>query len=91
MNTHSQVNKQTPPTLLIHSRDDNEVAFKNSELFFEALQKKGIKSKLSGYEKGRHAYAMGRPGTDSAAWPGECLKWFAEIGIISERAGRKQS
>lgn len=91
MNTHSQVNKQTPPTLLVHSRDDNEVAFKNSELFFEALQKKGIKSKLLGYEKGRHAYAMGRPGTDSAAWPGECLKWFAEIGIISERAGRKQS
>jgi dipeptidyl aminopeptidase/acylaminoacyl peptidase len=82
MITHTQVNKQTPPTLLVHSKDDNEVPFKNSELFYEALQKNGIKSKLLGYEKGRHAYAMGRRGTDSAAWPGECLKWFAEIGVI---------
>ena len=83
MSTHTQVNKQTPPTLLVHSRDDNEVPFKNSELFYEALQKNGIKSKLLGYEKGKHAYAMGRRGTDSAEWPDECLKWFAEIGVIS--------
>ena len=84
MNTHTQVNKQTPPTLLVHSKDDNEVPFKNSEHFYEALQKNGIKSKLLGYEKGRHAYAMGRPGTDSAKWPEECLKWFAEIGVIPD-------
>lgn len=82
MSTEKQVNKQTPPTLLVHSKDDNEVAFKNSELFYEALQKNGIKSKLLGYEKGRHAYAMGRQGTDSAAWPGECLRWFSEIGVL---------
>ncbi len=82
MNTHTQVNKQTPPTLLVHSKDDNEVPFKNSELFYESLQKSGIQSKLLAYEQGRHAYALGRPGTDSAAWPGECLKWFAEIGVM---------
>ena len=82
MNTHKQVNKQTPPTLLVHSKDDNEVPFKNSELFYEALQKNDIQSKLLTYEQGRHAYAMGRRGTDSAAWPGECLKWFAEIGVM---------
>ena len=83
MSTYKQVNEQTPPTLLVHSKDDNEVPFKNSELFYEALQKNGIESKLLGYEKGRHAYALGRRGTDSAAWPGECLKWLAEIGVIA--------
>lgn len=82
MNTHTQVNKQTPPTLLVHSKDDNEVPFKNTELFYEALQKNGIKSKLLGYEQGKHAYAMGRPGTDSAEWPAECRKWFIEIGVL---------
>ena len=82
MSTEKQVNKQTPPTLLVHSKDDNEVPFKNSELFYEALQQNGIKSKLLGYEKGRHAYALGRRGTDSAAWPGQCLKWFNEIGVL---------
>ena len=83
MDTHKQVDGRTPPTLLVHSKDDNEVPFKNSELFYEALQKNGIKSKLLGYEKGRHAYALGRRGTDSAEWPGECLKWLGEIGVIS--------
>ncbi len=87
MNTHTQVNKRTPPTLLVHSKDDNEVPFKNSELFYESLQKNGVKSKLLGYEQGRHAYAMGRPGTDSAEWPSECLKWFAEIGVIESNDG----
>ena len=65
----------------------NEVPFRNSELFYEALQESGIKqSRLLGYEKGRHAYAMGRPGTDSAQWPGECLKWLAEIGVLDASA-----
>lgn len=89
MNTHKQVNKQTPPTLLVHSKDDNEVPIKNSELFYEALQRNGIKSKMLAFEKGRHAYGLGRRGTDSAAWPGECLKWFAEIGVIEAGAGEE--
>ena len=90
MSTHKQVDKQTPPTLLVHSKDDNEVPFKNSVLFYEALQKHGIRqSKLLGYEKGRHAYAMGRRGTDSAAWPGECLEWLADIGVIEAKQGEE--
>lgn len=54
MSTYKQVNKQTPPTLLVHSKDDNEVPIKNSKLFLAALKKNGITSKMLTYEKGGH-------------------------------------
>ncbi len=66
---------------LVHSKEENEVPVKNSELFYEALQTSGIKSKMLTYEKGRHGYGLGR--ADAADWPGECLKWLADIGVIA--------
>lgn len=82
MSTEKQVGKKTPPTLLVHSKDDRGVPIENSELFFAALKKNGIKCKLLTFEKGGHGYGLGRADTDSTVWPDECIKWFAQIGVI---------
>ncbi|HUR12472.1 MAG TPA: alpha/beta hydrolase, partial [Flavitalea sp.] len=37
-----QVTTETPPTFLIHAKDDGGVSVKNSILYYEALKKKGI-------------------------------------------------
>ena len=87
MSTEKQVNKQTPPTILIHSKDDKGVPIGNSELFLAALKKNGIESKLLVYEKGGHGYGLGRKDTDSMAWPDECIKWFKQIGVIGSGDG----
>lgn len=85
MSTHRQVNLKTPPTLLVHSKDDSEVPIRNSELFISALKVQGIKGRMLTYEKGGHGYALGR--ADAKAWPGGCLDWLAEIGVV-EAGGR---
>src|SRR5207249_108064 len=37
-----QVTKETPPTFLVHSKDDKTVDVKNSINFFNELRKKGV-------------------------------------------------
>ena len=85
MSTEKQVNAQTPPTLLVHSKDDRGVPIGNSELFLAALKQAGVQGKLLAYEKGGHGYGLGRKDTDSTAWPDECIKWFAQIGVVGQR------
>ena len=53
-----QVNKQTPPTFIIHARDDGAVPIANSENLLEALQKNKVPAKLVTYDKGGHGFGM---------------------------------
>lgn len=81
--TYLHVNEQTPPTLLVHAKDDTGVPIKNSELFLKALKEHSIKGKLLAYETGGHGFGIGRKDTDEiAAWPSECMAWLKEIGVI---------
>lgn len=85
LSNEKQVNKDTPPTLLVHSKDDRAVPIGNSELFLAALKKQGIKGKLLAYEKGGHGYGLGRKDTDAIAWPDACIKWFGEQGVLKSK------
>ena len=82
LSTEKQVNQDTPPTLLVHSKDDKGVPIGNSELFLAALKKHNVPGKLLTYEQGGHGYGLGRKDTDSLAWPAECINWFETIGVI---------
>lgn len=86
--SYKHVNKQTPPTFLVHSKDDKDVPIQNSELFLDALKTNGIEGKLVTYETGGHGYGIGRKKTDpNAAWPSECMAWLREIGVIEPGSG----
>lgn len=87
MSTEKQVNKQTPPTLLVHSKDDKAVPIGNSELFLASLKKYGVPCKLLACEQGGHGYGLGRKDTDSMAWPDVCIRWFGEIGMLENEDG----
>ena len=77
------VSPQTPPTLLVHSKDDNDVPIGNSEAFLEALKKHGVPGKLLTYETGGHGYGIGRKKTDpNAKWPTECMEWLRLMKVI---------
>lgn len=70
------VNAETPPTILIHSADDESVMFQNSIAYYEALQKRDVESELIIYSYGGHGYGLatgkGRLGT----WPDRCYDWI---------------
>lgn len=77
-----QVNKQTPPTFIIHARDDGAVPIANSENLLEALQKNKVPAKLVTYDQGGHGFGMRKKGIPVENWPQEMKAWLTERKLI---------
>jgi acetyl esterase/lipase len=77
LSNDTQVASDTPPTLLVHARDDRGVKPINSERFHAALQAAGISSELIYVEKGGHGFGL-RHG-----WPEKCAAWMRGRGLLS--------
>lgn len=71
-----QVTSQTPPTLLVHARDDDVVNVANSLRYHEALQRHAIPSEFQLYERGGHGFGLGISGGEVAQWPARCHVWL---------------
>jgi acetyl esterase/lipase len=65
------VTKQTPPTFLVHARDDASVPVTNSILFAEACRRVGAPVELHLYDKGKHGFGLGVNGGDVTNWPAQ--------------------
>jgi len=71
---NQNVNIKTPPTFLVHAKDDKSVPVANSVLLNEALKKNGVKSELYLYEQGGHGFGLKNKTSDvdwfnlMAAW-----------------------
>jgi acetyl esterase/lipase len=76
MSCELNVTKQTPPTFLVHAKDDPVVNYQNSVLMYEALQAAGVNSELKLYERGRHGFGLGREGADSMQWSVDFINWM---------------
>ncbi|MDQ6814517.1 MAG: alpha/beta hydrolase, partial [Bacteroidota bacterium] len=74
------VNKETPPSFLIHAGDDKVVNVANSIKFYEELNKNGVPADLHIYTKGGHGFSK-TPSFDE--WFGRCLYWMASNGWIT--------
>ena len=59
LSNHKQVTAQSPPTVLVHSADDDGVPIEHSRLMYDALQKAGIPSVFHDYPKGGHGFGHG--------------------------------
>lgn len=79
-----QVNKQTPPTFIIHTRDDGAVPIANSENLLEALQKNKVPAKLVTYDEGGHGFGMRKKGIPVENWPQKMKSWLTERKLISK-------
>ncbi|MGI8637708.1 MAG: alpha/beta hydrolase, partial [Segetibacter sp.] len=75
------VNKQTPPTFLVHAGDDKVVDVTNSVRFYEELHKNSVPADLHIYTKGGHGFGA-TPTFDE--WFGRCLHWMKGNDLISK-------
>ena len=75
-----QVTPQTPPTFLIHAKDDGGVKVANSTLFAEALKRAGVPHKIYLYEKGGHGFGMINK-TSDVRWMDQVGEWMGELRI----------
>ena len=77
-----QVDKDTPPTLILHAADDKLVDVDNSVVFFEALRHAGVPVEAHLFEKGQHGlFLMPRD-----RWQGVIMEWLASNGWLCSRA-----
>ncbi len=78
-----QVTKETPPTFLVHAKDDAAVKVQNSLSFYEALQKNGVPAEIHLYEKGGHGFGMNNKTSDDK-WMDWLKTWMQKNGWVKE-------
>jgi acetyl esterase/lipase len=85
----TQVTKDTPPTFMVHTKEDKAVPPENSMLFYEALTKHKVPAEIRLYEKGRHGLGLALKEGDRdlpyAAWPDRCIAWMKGRGILTDK------
>ena len=74
-----RVNKETPPTFIVHAGDDGAVKVENSLRFYEALNRNGVLAELFIYPKGGHGFGLVNP-TSPDRWMDRCLDWMKSNG-----------
>ncbi len=72
----TQVDKETPPTILIHAADDDGVPPENSILFFRALKRNKVPAALHIYPKGGHGFSLATQDTYLSGWTERVVEWL---------------
>lgn len=82
LNTDIEISTETPPTLLVHAKDDPVDPVRYSEVYAKELQKAGIDMKLLIYQTGGHNFGVKKQGKDTDRWTVDALGWLKEIKIL---------
>jgi acetyl esterase/lipase len=79
-----QVNRKTPPTFLVHAKDDKTVKVENSIRFYDALQRNKVPSMIYLFEKGGHGFGLKNP-TSNIEWLDLVLSWMRSSGWMGDK------
>ena len=78
-----QVSRKTPPSFMVHAKDDGAVPIANSENLLKALEANGVSAKLVVYDKGGHGFGMREKGIPVDNWTEELKKWMIAQKLIN--------
>ena len=82
MSNETQVNRDTPPTLLIHSTDDKTVPVENSLMFYAALRAAAVPAEMHIFEYGGHGFGLAPADPVLGAWTTVAESWMRRHGWI---------
>ena len=83
LSVEKQVTAATPPTLLIHTQEDQSVPVENSILFFQALTRAHVPAEMYLFEHGGHGMGL-RDGLGTASdWPKRAEEWLRTRGLLT--------
>jgi len=83
-----RVSKETPPSFLVVSTDDQGSAPGTVRLYL-ALRAAGVPAELHVYATGGHGYGMRKTDKPCASWPQRCEEWLRSRGLLkSAEAGK---
>ena len=87
LSNEKQVKENTPPTFIVHARNDPAVPVENSLSFAAALSAKKVPFELHVYEKAgaAHGFGLGSSREWNPAkrhpWLQACTRWLAQMGF----------
>lgn len=76
-----QVDKSTPPTFLLHAKDDKSVPYANSVMYKEALDNQGVANRLVLIDEGGHGFGI-LPNSSTNYWIEHLKTWLLEMNIL---------
>lgn len=85
MSNEKQVTKDTPPTFIFHTTEDQAVPVRNAIEFYVGLQKYGIASELHVYQKGRHGVGLAADDPILSTWPNRLEDWLGTNGFLTSQ------
>jgi acetyl esterase/lipase len=77
------VTKDTPPTFLFHTANDQTVPIEQGLRFYEALIKAGVPAEAHIFANGPHGVGLGRGDAALDQWPGLLEVWLREQGLMT--------
>ncbi len=83
MSVEKQVTSATPPTLLIHTQEDQTVPVENSIRFFQALTKAKVPAEMYLFEHGSHGMGMKPEFGTASDWPARAAEWLRNRGLLT--------
>ncbi len=77
------VTRETPPTFIYHTFDDQTVPIEQSLRFYEALVKAGVQSEYHVFAHGAHGSGLGKGDPALDQWPNLLENWLREKGLLT--------
>lgn len=84
MSLEKQVTRATPPTLLVHTQEDQTVPVENSILFYQALTRAKVPAEMYLFEHGGHGMGMRDGLGTSSQWPRRGEEWLRDRGLLTQ-------
>ncbi|WP_309090099.1 alpha/beta hydrolase [Domibacillus sp.] len=81
LSNERHVTKETPPSFLWHTADDEPVPVENSLLFAAALSRASVPFDLHIFESGRHGLGLAEGYKEVSKWTSVCESWLRKHGF----------
>jgi len=78
------VTKDTPPTFIYHTFNDQTVPVEQSLGFFDELVKAGVPSEMHIFANGAHGSGLGKGDAALDQWPGLLETWLRGHGLLTK-------
>jgi acetyl esterase/lipase len=76
------VTKQTPPTFIYHTFDDDTVPVEQPLRFYAAMVKAGVPTEMHIFAHGQHGSGLGMGDASLDQWPGLLESWLRAQGLL---------
>jgi acetyl esterase/lipase len=82
------VTKDTPPTFIYHTFDDQTVPVEQSLRYYDALVKAGVDSELHVFAHGEHGSGLGKGDPSLGQWPVLLENWLRAKGLLTPEGSK---